>query len=211
MDHHDWHRRDDYDSDDERRGHRDRKNDNWGTRLFRSLSRAPKERERERSESRPGRHGDWSSTTGGRRHHLKSSVGMLDDTSHPVPCRDDLLTARGERDRSRVRCREHLMDRQPRSEPRSNRLVREETPEGRRRCKSTGYIDNSNKDHHSSPQPPKVCSVREEIPNALQTHLLDEERFPATTSVPVRDVFARIISALPATLATPTATTGDDT
>uniref|UniRef100_K3ZE08 Uncharacterized protein n=1 Tax=Setaria italica TaxID=4555 RepID=K3ZE08_SETIT len=55
------HHRDDDDYD--RRG---REEDNWSTRLFRSLSRAPKGRDRDRSESRHGYH-DRNAAGGGRR------------------------------------------------------------------------------------------------------------------------------------------------
>ncbi|EES07927.1 hypothetical protein SORBI_3005G024500 [Sorghum bicolor] len=56
------------DDDDDRRGRRSDKNRGWGSRMFRSLSRAPnRDRERERSASRQGRRHDAASSTGGRR------------------------------------------------------------------------------------------------------------------------------------------------
>ncbi|KAG0541416.1 hypothetical protein BDA96_02G014900 [Sorghum bicolor] len=56
------------DDDDDRRGRRSDKNRGWGSRMFRSLSRAPnRDRERERSASRQGRRHDAASSSGGRR------------------------------------------------------------------------------------------------------------------------------------------------
>jgi len=80
---------DDDNDDDDRRGRRNRKDDSWSSRLFRSLSRAPRERERERSESRRG-HRDKGSIAG-RRHvgghavHENSNKkvhGVADDNGH---------------------------------------------------------------------------------------------------------------------------------
>jgi hypothetical protein len=59
-------RRRDEDGDSDRRGRRPGRDDSWSSRLFRSISRAPRDRERERSGSRHGQRHDSS----GRRHHL---------------------------------------------------------------------------------------------------------------------------------------------
>ncbi|XP_066347861.1 uncharacterized protein [Miscanthus floridulus] len=58
------------DDDDDRRGCRERQGDNWYSRLTRSLSRAPKDRERERSASRHGGRRHRSPEHGGRRRPL---------------------------------------------------------------------------------------------------------------------------------------------
>ena len=58
------------DDDDDRRGRRERQGDNWYSRLTHSLSRAPKDRERERSESRHGGRRHQSPEHGGRRRPL---------------------------------------------------------------------------------------------------------------------------------------------
>jgi hypothetical protein len=74
-------RRDDDDDGDGRRGHRHDRGNGWGSRLIRSLSRAPaRKRERERSESRHGRRNGNSSATGGHRRHAS------DSRTSPAPC-----------------------------------------------------------------------------------------------------------------------------
>ena len=66
VDRYDGRRREDDDHDLDQRGRRSHKDDSWSSRLFRSLSRTPRERERERSGSHRG-HRDRGSTSG-RRH-----------------------------------------------------------------------------------------------------------------------------------------------
>ena len=63
VDRYDGRRREDDDDDLDQRGRRSHKDDSWSSRLFRSLSRTPRERERERSESHRG-HRDRGSTSG---------------------------------------------------------------------------------------------------------------------------------------------------
>jgi hypothetical protein len=73
-----WDREDEYDEDG-RRGHWQHKVGSWSSRLFRSVSRAPCDRDR--SESRRDAH-DRGSNTGGRRHHHVGG-SCTDDLAHP--------------------------------------------------------------------------------------------------------------------------------
>jgi hypothetical protein len=59
--------------DDDRRGRREHRGDTWSSRLLHSLSHAPRERERERSESRRGSRRHRSPEHGGRRRHSSAS------------------------------------------------------------------------------------------------------------------------------------------
>ncbi|RLM57870.1 hypothetical protein C2845_PM18G12660 [Panicum miliaceum] len=80
--------------------------------------------------------------------------------------------------------------------PRPMRPQREETPEARLRCNPRCSMDGSHRGHHSSPQPPKVRTAEQ-----------DHGALP----IPIRDVFARITSALPASTTTPISATADKT
>jgi hypothetical protein len=75
--------REDEDDEDGRRGRRQHKAGSWSSRLFRSVSRAP--RDRDRSEPRRDAHDRGSNTGGRRRHHVRGSC--TDDLAHPPgPC-----------------------------------------------------------------------------------------------------------------------------
>lgn len=81
-------RRRDDDDDDDRRGRRHDKRRSWGSRLVRSLSRAPaRERERERSESCHGRRNGSSSAAGGHRRHSSESRPPLCGRHHAASLR----------------------------------------------------------------------------------------------------------------------------
>jgi hypothetical protein len=73
-----WDREDD-DDEDGRRGRRQHKAGSWSSRLFRSVSRAP--RDRDRFEPTRDAH-DQGSNTGGRRHHHVGGT-CTDDLAHP--------------------------------------------------------------------------------------------------------------------------------
>lgn len=64
---------DDDNYDNDRHGRHITRGSSWSSRLFRSLSRAPKERERERSESRREHYRDRGYGTGGRRHQADTA------------------------------------------------------------------------------------------------------------------------------------------
>ncbi|CAD6227068.1 unnamed protein product [Miscanthus lutarioriparius] len=72
------------DDDDDRRGRRERQGDNWYLRLAHSLSRAPKDHERERSESRHGGRWHRSPEDGGRRRPLHD-VAPCHGACHSAP------------------------------------------------------------------------------------------------------------------------------
>ena len=131
--------------------------DNWSSRLFRSLSRAPK-RGRERSESRRGHHQDRSSTAGGHRRPL----GDCDDVCDMVRRAPGATSTPGVRGRSRERQSYRRTSRRARSEPRPHRAARTATPEDRPRCNPASKLDKAGGDHHSSPQPPKIRARRQE-------------------------------------------------
>ena len=73
--------REDEDDEDGRRGRRQHKARSWSSRLFRSFSRAPRDRDRDRSEPRRDAHDRGSNTGGRRRHHVRGSC--TDDLAHP--------------------------------------------------------------------------------------------------------------------------------
>ncbi|CAN6380530.1 unnamed protein product [Urochloa humidicola] len=182
-DHHNRRHHGDDDDDDYRRGRRDRKSDNWSSRLFRSLSRAPKERERERSESRHGHRGDRSSVAGGRRHRpdeaptVDESLAALNRYEPQGTRRARTQTPGGGRGRSPVRRHLRRPERRARSAPRTRPTVREDTPDGRLQCKPFCSTGGTDKDHRSSPRPPKV----------EDEHI---DRLPATVATDVADSLA---------------------
>lgn len=185
-------RRDD-DDDDDRRGRRGHRDDTWSSRLLRSLSRAPRERERERSESRRGSRRHRSPDHGGRRRPLlrtdaagtESSELLLERHASETPRRlvTDTVRLTGAvrptqaprrppmRGRSRERTPHRRRHRLARSEPRP-RTARSESPQPRLRCKSPDLGGSVSNNRHPSPSPPKVRAI----------HVYTERRPPSMDS-----------------------------
>jgi hypothetical protein len=166
--------------DDDRRGRREHRGDTWSSRLLHSLSHAPRERERERSESRRGSRRHRSPEHGGRRRHSSASNDpagadnmdlhleqtasetphrLVTDTSPFQPARAVRLAEAPRhsllRGRSRERTPHRRHHRQACSEPRS-RMARPESAPPRLRCKSPDRGGSVSNNRHPSPSPPKV-------------------------------------------------------
>ncbi|CAD6270200.1 unnamed protein product [Miscanthus lutarioriparius] len=171
------------DNDNDHRGRRERHRDRWYSRLTRSLSRAPTDREREHSASRHGGRRHQSLERGGRRQPLHSDVGDGRGDRQTTtggdaarkgarqPTQGDAADAgtgarlhlvihpadalRRARGQSRERATRRRPHRRACSEPR-NTTSRSKSPLPRLRCKSPDFNGGNGSNHHPSPSPPKV-------------------------------------------------------
>jgi hypothetical protein len=145
--------REDEDDEDGRRGRRQHKARSWSSRLFRSVSRAPHDRDRDRSEPRRDAH-DRGSNTGGRRHHhvrgpctdgLAHPPGPV-STPHSGPAWQD-------RGRSRERHSPRRHGHRNRSSPRGLHQRHAPSPAVLLGC-SPGSPAGAGEDRWPSPRPP---------------------------------------------------------
>ncbi|KAJ1287526.1 hypothetical protein BS78_02G017000 [Paspalum vaginatum] len=151
------HRRDDDDDDDDSRG---RKEDSWSSRLFRSLSRTPKDRVRDRSEPLRDCHRDRESDAGGRRRQTGVTCGPL---ALPLGDRRPFYNSDSvgpkstlERGRSRERQAHRRAARREHSVPRHLGAHCSVTPDPRPSCNSGTSCDNADDARPPSPTPPAV-------------------------------------------------------
>jgi hypothetical protein len=195
-------RRDDDDDnyDNDRHGRHITRGSSWSSRLFRSLSRAPKEQERERSESRREHHRDRDYGMGGRRH-------QADTTSIK-----EQQTTRG---RSRERHPRRLSGRAAvRSEPRRHRARRDETPTRRAPTSCNPASTELNRKDKSPPPSPKQKSrfrpgyVYRRRRNTTSAGTVGNEAWSGALSAPLEvaathglidmsRIFSRILESLP--------------
>lgn len=154
--------RDDED-DDDHRGRRRDSSRNWGSRLLRSLSRAPA-RERERSESRHGRRHDDRSHGGHRRRDLlEVANGVAAAHLHRPRDTNDYAASPTTRGRSRERSNRRRKEGQRRSPARLE--PREPSSQNRRQtCNPRCSPGSTNRHNDGSPSPP---TVTESPPRAI--------------------------------------------
>ena len=173
-------RRDNDDDDYDRRGRHGHRSDTWGSRLLRNLSRAPRDRERKRSESRRGSRRHQSPERGGRRRPLHRADAASDPTdidstllrlqrpapetprqqvmdANPARPGRNVLPAEAARRPGRGRSRERTPHR------RHHRQARSESPQPRHRCKSPDLEGSASHNRHPSPSAPKVRADHEHI------------------------------------------------
>ncbi|XP_066365462.1 uncharacterized protein [Miscanthus floridulus] len=211
------------DDDNDHRGCRERQGDNWYSRLTRSLSRAPKDRERERSLFRHGGRRHQSPECGGRRRPLHdvaaghgarqstlgdaagASTGARQQLAMPADPGRPVDVHRRTRGRSRERTPHQRPHRHARSEPRTT-TPRSKSPSPRLRYKSPDFNGGNGNNHHLSPSPPKVRANHSQC-NDLP--LIPSVSAPPTCEPDVPPVAAALSMAAPPSNSYPVQLTGN--